>query len=404
MPVPEKSPQTPLRRIPIFDGHNDLATALRYRRAYSVQGLDRRSPDLQTDLQRLLEGGVGAQFWSVYVPSTLPAAETIISTLEQIDAIRRMVARYPDRLAFAVTASDVDRAVTTGRIASLLGAEGGHSIVNSLAVLRAYARLGLRYLTLTHNNGNALADSATDDARHGGLSDDGEAVVRELNRIGVLVDLSHTSEATQRDALKVSRAPVLFSHSSAYSVTAHARNVKDDVLEAVRAKHGVVQVTFVPAFVSERVREWSEEFARIHREFGGAALHPAWPASNAPSLEASRSTAVPIGTTSLPDGLRRWLDANPRPEADVADVADHVEHVREVAGLDHVGLGGDYDGIDRQPRGLEDVSGYPRLLEALSARGWSDDELAKLAFGNVRRVLQDAEDAAEEFLGTVDRS
>jgi membrane dipeptidase len=372
-----------------------------------VGRLDEPRPDLHTDIPRLRAGGVGGQFWSVYVASTLAVPEAVVSTLEQIDAVHRLVARYPETLALAWSADDVERAIAAGRIASLLGVEGGHSLAGSLGVLRSLVRLGVRYVTLTHNDNVAWADSATDAEAVGGLTDDGRAIVAELNRLGVLVDLSHTSAATQRAALAVTRAPVIFSHSSAHAVHAHPRNVDDEVLGLVRANGGVVQVTFVPRFVSAEVHAWTEELAEVRRAASDGGPQWSWPAAPRPSevaaAEAAAAAADHTDRTRLiaggtPPVVQAWLDAHPRPRVGLETVADHVEHVRDVAGVDHVGLGGDYDGVDWQPEGLEDVSGYPRLLAVLAERGWSRNDLEALTGRNVLRVLRDAEDVAEDRL------
>ncbi|MGW4805239.1 dipeptidase [Kitasatospora sp. NPDC004272] len=395
-----------LRRSPVVDGHNDLPVALRARAGGSVEGLDGPRPELHTDLPRLRAGGVGAQFWSVYVPSDLPEPVAAVATLEQLDLAHRLIARYPERLRPAATADQVEAAIAAGRIASLLGVEGGHSLASSLGVLRVYARLGVRYLTLTHNHHTPWADSATDPGSPGvgGLSAEGLAVVAELNRIGVLVDLSHTAESTQRAALAASTAPVIFSHSSCRAVGDHPRNVSDEVLALLRANGGVLQLTFVPDFVSAEVAAWRAAFAAERERLELPEPRWSWPRHPAPgeapsaaAAEYAAAFAAGPGAPAPPE-LRRWLDAHPRPEATAAQVADHVEHAREAAGLDHVGLGGDYDGVDRQPADLPDVTGYPVLLAELAARGWSATELAALTGRNVLRVLREAEQRAEEPL------
>ena len=365
-----------LARHPVVDGHNDLAWELRKRVGYDFDRLDiaRPQPDLQTDIPRLRAGGVGAQFWSVYVPSRLPGDQAVRATLEQVDAVHAMVRRYPDAFALATDADGVERAVAAGRVASLLGAEGGHSIGCSLAVLRMLHALGVRYLTLTHNDNVPWADSATDRPRVGGLSRFGEEVVRELNRVGMLVDLSHVAVTTMRAALRVSAAPVVFSHSSARALCDVPRNVPDEVLAALAGNGGVCMVTFVPPFVSPRCAEW---LAAAREHVRGAGLDPEDDAA-APALAA-------------------WERGHPRPRVTVAEVADHVDHVRAVAGADHVGLGGDYDGFAFQPDGLEDVSGYPRLVAELLDRGWSEADLAKLTWGNALRVLRDAAAVARDL-------
>ncbi|GAA4180787.1 dipeptidase [Gryllotalpicola koreensis] len=338
-----------LARHPIIDGHNDWPWALREQRDGALDGLDGdQSAHFHTDVPRLGKGGVGGQFWSVYVEDRGAGAEHVRETLEQIDVVQRLATRYPQHFALARTADDVEAARRSGKVASFLGAEGSHQLDGSLAVLQQYARLGVRYLTLTHWRTSEFADSATDDPRHGGLSDLGRQLVRELNRLGMLVDLSHVAETTMRDALDEASAPVIFSHSSCRAVTDHVRNVPDDVLQRMPENGGVVMITFVPQFVSNDYREW---------------------------LAAGR------------EGVK--------PRVTVADVADHVEHARAVAGVDHIGLGGDFDGTPDMPVGLESVAGYPALLEELARRGWSADDLAALAGGNTLRVLR-ATDVAFE--------
>ncbi|MFF8864902.1 dipeptidase [Streptomyces sp. NPDC015139] len=389
-----------LRSTPVVDGHNDLPVALRARSGYSVEGLADGRPDLHTDLPRLRAGGVGAQFWSVYVSSELPEPEAVVATLEQIDAVYRLVARYPDALRIAYTAADVEKSFADGRIASLLGVEGGHSLAESPGVLRSYARLGVRYVTLTHNDNTSWADSATDEPGVGGLDDTGRAIVADLNRTGILVDLSHVAESTQRAALAASTAPVLFSHSSARALNDHPRNVTDPVLELLRDNGGVIQLTFVPYFISARVSSWAEELQAERERLGLAADAWRWPRAPRPGEDpaAVAEEHADLFDTSSDDRLSRWLEAHPRPEVTVAEVADHVEHARDVAGVDHIGLGGDYDGVDHQPAGLADVSGYPVLLGELAGRGWSRTELEALTGRNVLRVLRAAEDAATEPL------
>jgi len=365
-----------LANYPVVDGHNDLAWALRKRVHDDFDRLDltRPQPDLHTDIPRLRAGGVGAQFWSVYVPSTLQGDQAVRATLEQIDVVHTMVRRYPGAFSLAGDADEVERAVSAGRIASLLGAEGGHSINCSLAVLRMLHALGVRYLTLTHNDNVPWADSATDQPRVGGLSRFGEEVVREMNRVGVLVDLSHVAAATMRAALRVTAAPVIFSHSSARALCDVPRNVPDEVLAALAGNGGVCMVTFVPPFITSRCAAWSAE-AKEH--VSGTGVDP----------EDDASAAL----------LAAWERDHPRPRVTVADVADHIDHVREVAGVDHVGLGGDYDGVAFQPEGLEDVAGYPRLLAELLDRRWSEGDLAKLTWANPIRVLRDAEAVARDL-------
>ncbi|ONK13847.1 dipeptidase [Streptomyces sp. MP131-18] len=368
-----------LAEHPVVDGHNDLPWALREQVRYD---LDRRdiaadqSAHLHTDLPRLRAGGVGAQFWSVYVRTDLIGDSAVSACLEQVDVVAALIDRYPAHLRRALTADDMAAARAEGRIASLMGAEGGHSINNSLGTLRAFHRLGVRYLTLTHNDTIDWADSATDEPRHDGLSAFGEEVVREMNRIGMLVDLSHVAPATMRDALRVTEAPVLFSHSSARAVCDHPRNVPDDVLAALPANGGVAMVTFVPNFVLPAAMDWAAR-AAVNMEAHG--LHR-------------------LDTTERAMAVHRAFEAeHPRPRATVADVADHLDHMREVAGIDHIGIGGDYDGTAFMPDGLESVAGYPRLVAELLARRWSPADVAKLTWHNAVRVLGDAEAAARDL-------
>ena len=357
---------------PVIDGHNDLPWAIRESptapRDVLAYDLRRRTTG-NTDFERLRQGGVGGQFWSVYVPAEKVAAKT---QLEQIDIARRVIALYPDRLALATSVGEVEQAMREGRIASLLGMEGGHAIENSLGALRAYYALGARYMTLTHSQTLDWADSATDEARHSGLTRFGEEVVREMNRLGMLVDLSHVSPATMEDALRVSEAPVIFSHSSARALCDHPRNVPDDVLQSVKTNGGVVMVTFVTAFISP-------ELAR--------ASLPLWKEYE----ERAKTLKDPKDREQLRKEIQERM---PKVKVTIADVADHVDHIRKVAGAEHVGLGGDYDGNDSWPEGLEDVSGYPRLFAELARRGWSDEDLGRLASGNILRVLRKAEEVA----------
>ncbi|GAA3191763.1 MULTISPECIES: dipeptidase [Streptomyces] len=365
-----------LAEHPVVDGHNDLPWALRAQVGYD---LDRRdiagdqSEFLHTDIPRLRAGGVGAQFWSVYVRADFAGDTAVSATLEQIDVVRRMAARYPEALRLAFTADDMEAARADGVIASLMGAEGGHSINNSLATLRALHRLGVRYMTLTHNDSLAWADSATDEPRAGGLSAFGEEVVREMNRLGMLVDLSHVAATTMRDALRVSTAPVIFSHSSSRAVCDHPRNIPDDVLERLPANGGTAMATFVPKFVHQEVGPWvlrADENMRAH------GFHHLETTPEAMAVQ------------------REFRAANPMPEATAATVADHLDHMREVAGVDHIGLGGDYDGTAFTPTDLADVASYPNLLAELLERKWSTADLAKLTWRNAVRTLRDAEDVA----------
>ncbi|KGN42085.1 dipeptidase [Knoellia aerolata] len=365
---------------PVWDGHNDLPWASREQVAYDLDRLDigGEVPSTHTDLPRMRRGGVGAQFWSVYVDAKWAGERAVTATLEQVDFVRTMTSRYAGELALAVSSTDVRAARASGRIASLMGAEGGHSIDSSLGALRMLHALGVRYLTLTHNDNVPWADSATDEPVLGGLSAFGHEVVREMNRIGMAVDLSHVSADTMRDALETSLAPVMFSHSSARAVCDHPRNVPDDVLATLATKGGLCMVTFVPKFISPAVREWDLEAA------DAAATEDVHWADH----------------TAYSAFIERHKQANPQPHATVDDVVAHVEHVREVAGVEHIGLGGDYDGVDQLPTGLEDVAGYPRLLGALAERGWSDEDLGRLTWGNAMRVLEGVEEVARDVSAT----
>ena len=367
-----------LEAVPLVDGHNDLPWYIRSdftQAPLDVEAYDLRRPTPgNTDLARLQRGMVGGQFWSVYVPGDYRDSGYARVQLEQIDIARRVIAKYPDVLQPAFTAQDIWTAHAAGRIGSLLGMEGGHVIENSLGALRAYFDLGARYLTLTHNVTLDWADAAVDSARHGGLTRFGEEVVREMNRLGMLVDLSHVSPGTMSDALNVAEAPVIFSHSSARALTDVPRNVPDSILARLKANGGVVMVTFVPGFVSQKIADRNRTRA-------------------VQLAEAQRRS--PRDTSAVNQVMARWDAANPLPKATLGDVADHIEHVRRVAGVDHVGIGSDYDGTDNQlPVGLEDVSAFPRLLAELSRRGWSEEDLRKLAGENVLRVMTTAERVA----------
>ena len=363
-----------LTRHPLIDGHNDLPWALREAPGSDADQTDLAAPVdfLHTDLPRLARGRVGAQFWSVFVPGSLAGESAVIATLEQIGFVRRMAGRYPAALELAFTAADVDRIFAAGKVASLMGAEGGHSIASSLGVLRSLYELGVRYMTLTHNSNVGWADSATDEPDCGGLSEFGRQVVAEMNRLGMLVDLSHVSAETMRAALDATQAPVIFSHSSARELCDHPRNVPDEILAALPGNNGVCMVTFVPRFVSQECWDWDRELEQDLKRRG---------------LDTNdRATWV--------EARKEWVQGNPSPRASLAQVADHVEHVREVAGVDHVGIGSDFDGTDQLPDGLSDVSCFPALFAALLDRGWSEADCAKLAGGNVLRVMREAEAAA----------
>jgi membrane dipeptidase len=365
-----------LARVPLIDGHNDLPWAIRKHQAAPgdvvAYGLRGRTTG-HTDLPRLREGRLGAQFWSVYVPGELPARDHLRVQLEQIDLARRMIALHQGELALAASVADIERIFASGRIASLLGVEGGHTIGDSLAVLRTYYDLGVRYMTLTHNVHTEWADCAALPPRHDGLTRFGEAVVAEMNRLGMLVDLSHVSPATMDDALRVSEAPVVFSHSSARALTDVPRNVPDDILRRLPANGGVVMVTFLPAYVSQAVADDRE----LRRQAQAAAKRLQDPAARRQALAE--------------------LAARPPARATLAQVADHIEHIRRVAGIDHVGIGSDFDGMSTTPIGLEDVSKYPALFAELARRGWSDAELEKLAGRNLLRALRAAEDVARRL-------
>ncbi|UCE01691.1 MAG: dipeptidase [Candidatus Latescibacterota bacterium] len=367
-----------LRKVPLIDGHNDLPWQLRARVDGRLDRLDvsddtATHDTLQTDLARLRAGGVGGQFWSVYVPVELAGAQAVVAVVEQIDLVRRMVARHPDDLELALTAKDVRRTHKRGRIACLIGVEGGHCIDNSLAVLRQLYVLGARYMTLTHSSNTDWADACSDEPTHDGLTDFGREVVREMNRVGMLVDLSHVSPKTMHDALDASAAPVFFSHSSARTNTGHVRNVPDDVLRRLQRNGGLVMVTFVPPFISDAVlAHYAEEKGQLGRL---SVLHP--------------------GHTSKQNELMEaWFERNPRPRASVEQVADHIVHIVAMAGIDHVGLGSDFDGMRDPPIGLEDVSGFPNLLAQLLERGFSERDVQKIAGLNVLRVMQEVERVA----------
>jgi membrane dipeptidase len=369
-----------LRRSPVFDGHNDLPWALREKAGYNLDALDIAlpQPELHTDIDRLRAGGVGAQFFSVFVPGTLTPGDAVIATLEQVDCVKRIISRYGHVFRAVTSAADARAAMADGRIATLMGAEGGHSIGESLAVLRLLRELGVMYMTLTHNQNISWADAATDVEILGGLSEFGREVVAEMNRVGMLVDLSHVSPGTMRDALDASRAPVMFSHSSCRAVCDHVRNAPDDVLHLLRDNDGIIMITFVPDFVSQECADFAVRTAAERKRLG---LTP---------YEYEDASADPEAVAEL----EAWRRENPAPRATVQQVADHVEHARDVAGVNHIGIGGDYDGVTALATGLEDVSGYPNLLEELATRGWSDDDLERITCGNMLRVLQAAEQCA----------
>ena len=361
--------------VPLIDGHNDCPWEVRERAGGDLSKLDLSTPQpsLHTDLARLRAGGVGAQFWSVYIPATLAGDAAVTATLEQIDIVHRMVRRYPQQLELALTASDIERIHKAGKVASLIGMEGGHSIGSSLGALRMFFQLGARYLTITHGLNVPWADSATDKPAHDGLTPFGREVIREMNRLGMLVDLSHVSPATMHDVLAVAEAPVIFSHSSTRALVDVPRNVPDDVLRKLPANGGVVMVSFVPDFTSREMAVWSEAEER----------------------ESARLTALSPGDAAkVKAELARWRQANPPPRATLAQVADHIDHVRKVAGIDHAGIGSDFDGITRTPIGLPDVGSFPALTAELLRRGYSEADAKKVLGLNVLRVMRRAEEAA----------
>ena len=384
-----------LAQTPLIDGHNDLPWEIRTRFASDLAKVDlsrstlalpapEGSPPLMTDIPRLRAGHVGGQFWSVFIPVEVKGPAAVQMTVEQIDIVKQMCARYPNDFAMAYTAADVMRAHRAGRIAALIGVEGGHQINDSLDVLRAYYDLGARYMTLTHSANTAWADSATDNPAHHGLTPFGKEVVREMNRLGMLIDLSHVSEETMRAALAVSEAPVIYSHSSARALVDHPRDVPDDVLRLVAANGGVVMVNFFPGYVSEARRRWDADRA----------------------AEVARYNSPPFGGLYIgqPErakaAMAQWERAHPQPPVGIGDVADHIDHIRKVAGVEHVGLGSDFDGIPEAPAGLDGVDKYPALLAELARRGWSDADLARVAGGNVLRALARAEEVSARLRAT----
>jgi membrane dipeptidase len=364
-----------LVRSPVVDGHNDVLWELRLRARYDLDRLNLAEPrpELMTDVERIRSGHLGGQFWSVYVRSDMPGDTAVTATLEQIDAYHAMIRRYPDVFEHARTADDVERVFGAGRVASMIGVEGGHSIGASLGALRMLARLGAGYMTLTHNHNTAWADSATDDPRHGGLTAFGEEVVREMNRLGILVDLSHVSPDTMRQAIQVSESPAIFSHSNARALCDHVRNVPDDVLESIRQTEGIVMLTFVSPFLTDESAAY-------------------WKAAEPVRERAEREH--PDDLDAVVAALDEHRAENPEPRPSVADVADHIDHVRQVAGFDHIGVGGDFDGTFAIAEGLEDVGCYPNLFGELLSRGYTNEDLARVSRGNVLRVMRAAESVA----------
>ncbi|MDT9598829.1 dipeptidase [Sphingosinicella rhizophila] len=378
-----------LKRTPIIDGHNDLPWQLHDLYGDKALTVDLRGDTrrlekpLQTDIPRLRQGRVGGQFWSVWIPAEVTGPAAIRQTLEQIDLAHAIVARYSDTFEMARTAADVRRIQRAGKIASLLGVEGGHQIDNSLAALRQYRQLGVGYMTLTHLLNVDWADSATDTPKHGGLTAFGKDVVREMNRIGMLVDLSHVAPTVMRDTLAIARAPVIFSHSGARAIVDHPRNVDDETLKLVAANGGVVMVTFVPFYMSAPSAKYYADLAAEQARF------------NAPPY-----TGLYIGQPERAEAaIAAWKAAHPQPRATLAQIADHIDHIARLVGHDHVGIGSDFDGIPEVPEGLEGVETYPALLVELARRGWTDAQLAKLAGGNILRVMERAEAVAREMGG-----
>ncbi|MBV7258025.1 dipeptidase [Erythrobacter crassostreae] len=373
-----------LDAAPVFDGHNDVPIQLRSRFDNQINDFDfedtlatgEAHPQgrvMHTDLARLTEGKVGAQYWSVYVPTSISEPEAVQMTMEQIDVMKRLIARYPDSLSYAENADQVESAMANGKVASLLGMEGGHSIGSSLAVLRQMYALGARYMTITHSRNTPWADSATDEPEHGGLNDFGKDVIREMNRIGMLVDLSHVSEDAMMDTLDVAQAPVIFSHSGARAINGHARNVPDSVLARLPQNGGIVMVVGLPGFLNDDRRQWyatrEAEIARQKSLYGGQP--DVW------------ETAI-----------LAWDEANPEPQTMISHMADHIDHIKAVAGVEYIGIGADYDGMPTGPVGMEDVSGYPALFTELARRGYSQVELELISNRNAIRVLREAEQYA----------
>jgi membrane dipeptidase len=366
------------KRMPLIDGHNDLPWRYREKvdRALSKIDISQLQPELNTDIPRLRKGGVGGQFWSVYVSPDLKGQEFVRATMEQIDLIYNMISRYPGTFRLALTADQVEKVFQSGKIASLIAIEGGHSIGNSLAVLRMFYELGVRYMTLTHNRSITWADSATDVARANGLTRFGEEVVREMNRLGMIIDLSHVSPKTMHDALDVTEAPVIFSHSSSRVLIDHVRNVPDDVLKRLSINGGVIMVAFVPKFISKAAYE------------------------NLLKREAERDRLKSLSGSSelsVEEGVKRWVETNPEPSASLNDIADHIDYIRSVVGVNHIGIGSDFDGSAAFPKGLEDVSKFPMLTAELIRRGYSDEDISKIIGGNILRVMRQVESVAQRL-------
>jgi membrane dipeptidase len=373
-----------LKQVPIIDGHNDLPWQFR-KHSNALERVDISQIDLTkdttkdeliTDFPRLKAGGVGGQFWSVYIPPEMTGCSGVQAVLEQIDVVHRLIAKYPEHMELALTAADVERIERKGKIASLIGMEGGHSIDNSLATLRMTYQLGARYMTLTHTKNIDWADAATDKPLHNGLTKFGEEVVLEMNRLGMLIDISHVSEDTMKAALRVSKAPVMFSHSNARALCDHVRNASDDVLKLLAKNNGIIMVNFYPEYLIDSNRDWYR--AEHH--------------------EKKRLQETIKDEDKLDAALAEWRKVNPQPHhANIADVANHIDHICKVAGVDHVGLGSDYEGFDGPPDGLQDVSCYPKLLAELLARGHSESDIKKIAGQNILRVLRDAEKVSKSL-------
>jgi membrane dipeptidase len=366
------------KQVPLTDGHNDLPWAMRNGAWYDFNKIDikQSQPTLHTDIARLRQGGLGAQFWSVYVPSTLQGQKAVTATMEQIDAVYAMLRKYPDVFEQARTADDVERVFKKGKIASMMGMEGGHSIDNSLQALRMFSKLGVGYMTLTHSDNVPWADAATAPPKLNGLSKFGEEVVKEMNWLGMLVDLSHVSPDTMEDAIRVSAAPIIFSHSSARALCDVPRDVPDNILQKLPKNGGVIMVTFVPGFLSNEVAAYGRK-AQAHL--------------------ASLKSQIGADEKAQQDALKKWRETNPEPRATLAQIADHIDHIKKVAGIDHIGLGGDFDGITSVPVGMEDVSKYPALTAELLRRGYSDEDVRKILGRNILRVMRQAEAVSKKL-------
>ena len=384
-PAEEPLPDDPVERaralhklVPLTDGHNDLPWQYRNDADRDVWARDisQSQPEWHTDIPRLREGQLGAQFWSVYVPASMQGKGAVRATMEEIDIVYQLLQRYPDTFQLTLTADEVEAAFKDGKIASMIGIEGGHSIDSSMGALRMFHKLGAGYMTLTHGTNVPWADASTDTAQADGLTKFGEEVVREMNRLGMLVDLSHVAPATMHDALDVSEAPIIFSHSSSRAKCDHVRNVPDEVLKRLPQNGGVIMVTFVTSFISEEVRQ-----------------HGIQRGEEADRLRAMRGSTE----ESVQTGLAAWIETHPMPKATLAQVADHIDHIRQTAGIDHIGIGGDFDGITSVPVGLEDVSTYPMLTAELIRRGYSDEDVMKILGNNILRVMRKAEEVADRL-------